>query len=59
MQETMNYWKQLTHVMKYFRTEEDEKAQLPKNFINGFLEVSALSPESLDLFVLMHAQGRN
>ena len=38
-QETLNYWKQLTHVLKYFRAEEDPKAQLPKNFISGFLEV--------------------
>lgn len=38
-QETLNYWKQLSHVLKYFRTEEDPKARLPANFINGFLEV--------------------
>ncbi|KAI9721367.1 MAG: hypothetical protein M1828_005227 [Chrysothrix sp. TS-e1954] len=37
-QETLNYWKQLNHVMKYFRAEEDPKARLPKNFISGFLE---------------------
>ncbi|KAJ9643074.1 hypothetical protein H2201_004879 [Coniosporium apollinis] len=37
-QETLNYWKQLTHVLKYFRAEEDPKARLPQNFINGFLE---------------------
>ncbi|KAF2718675.1 NADH dehydrogenase, alpha subcomplex, subunit 6 [Polychaeton citri CBS 116435] len=37
-QETLNYWKQLTHVLKYFRTEEDPKSKLPKNFIQGFLE---------------------
>lgn len=35
----MNYWKQLNHVMKYFRPEEDPKAKLPRNFISGFLEV--------------------
>ena len=39
VQETLNYWKQLTHVMKYFRKEEDPGAALPKNFIGGFLEV--------------------
>ena len=39
-QETMNYWKQLPHIMKYFRTEEDPTARLPKNFMSGFLEVS-------------------
>ncbi|KAL1642507.1 hypothetical protein SLS61_009658 [Didymella pomorum] len=37
-QETLNYWKQLSHVLKYFRAEEDPKARLPANFINGFLE---------------------
>lgn len=41
-QETLNYWKQLTHVLKYFRAEEDPKAKLPNNFIGGFLEVRAL-----------------
>ncbi|EON65944.1 NADH dehydrogenase (ubiquinone) 1 alpha subcomplex 6 [Coniosporium apollinis CBS 100218] len=40
-QETLNYWKQLTHILKYFRAEEDPKARLPQNFINGFLEVSS------------------
>jgi NADH dehydrogenase (ubiquinone) 1 alpha subcomplex subunit 6 len=37
--ETLNFWKQLTHVLKYFRAEEDPKARLPKNFIQGFIEV--------------------
>lgn len=37
-QETLNYWKQLSHVMKYFRPEEDPTARLPRNFISGFLE---------------------
>ena len=40
VQETLNFWKQLTHVLKYFRAEEDPKARLPKNFIQGFIEVS-------------------
>ena len=40
-QETLNFWKQLTHVMKYFRAEEDDKAKLPSNFMSGFLEVRA------------------
>ncbi|KPI34402.1 NADH-ubiquinone oxido 14.8 kDa subunit [Cyphellophora attinorum] len=39
-QETLNFWKQLSHVMKYFRKEEDPTARLPKNFMSGFLEVS-------------------
>jgi hypothetical protein len=38
-QETLNYWKQTSHVLKYFRAEEEPKARLPSNFINGFLEV--------------------
>ena len=42
-QETLNFWKQLTHVMKYFRKEEDPSAALPKNFIGGFLEVRRCS----------------
>ncbi|KAF2005494.1 NADH dehydrogenase, alpha subcomplex, subunit 6 [Amniculicola lignicola CBS 123094] len=37
-QETLNYWKQLNHVLKYFRAEEDPKAHLPNNFMQGFLE---------------------
>jgi len=37
-QETLNYWKQLTHILKYFRTEEDPSSRLPPNFISGFLE---------------------
>ncbi|RMZ09028.1 hypothetical protein D0862_03748 [Hortaea werneckii] len=41
-QETLNFWKQLTHVLKYFRAEEDPKARLPKNFIQGFIEVHFL-----------------
>ncbi|KAI4679149.1 uncharacterized protein J4E88_006442 [Alternaria novae-zelandiae] len=42
-QETLNFWKQLSHVLKYFRAEEDPKARLPSNFINGFLELTMLS----------------
>ena len=44
VQETLNFWKQLSHVLKYFRAEEEPKARLQSNFINGFLEVR-LSPE--------------
>ncbi|KAJ5279970.1 NADH dehydrogenase (complex I) alpha subcomplex subunit 6 [Penicillium angulare] len=29
---------QLSHVMKYFRPEEDPGARLPRNFVSGFLE---------------------
>ena len=41
-QETLNYWKQLPHVLKYFRETEDPTARLPQNFMQGFLEVEAL-----------------
>ncbi|RDW89471.1 hypothetical protein BP6252_01503 [Coleophoma cylindrospora] len=37
-QETLNYWKQLPHVLKYFRAEEDPTSHRPKNFMSGFLE---------------------
>jgi len=37
-QETLNYWKQLPHILKYFRAEEDPAARLPQNFMSGFLE---------------------
>ena len=40
----MNFWKQLTHVLKYFRAEEDPKAKLPQNFIQGFIEVRTDPP---------------
>ena len=38
-QETLNFWKQNSDIMKYLRVEEDENARLPKNFVSGFLEV--------------------
>ena len=38
-QETLNYWKQLPHILKYFRAEEDPNARRPQNFMSGFLEV--------------------
>jgi hypothetical protein len=38
-QETLNYWKQLPHILKYFRADEEPNARLPKNFMSGFLEV--------------------
>ncbi|KAI9855263.1 MAG: hypothetical protein M1824_006190, partial [Vezdaea acicularis] len=37
-QETLNYWKQLSHIMKYFRAEQEPRARLPQNFMTGFLE---------------------
>jgi len=36
-QETINYWKQLSHVLKYFGAEENSQAHLPQNFMSGFL----------------------
>jgi len=38
LQETMNYWKQIPHIMKYFRPEEDPRARVSSNFMNNFLE---------------------
>ncbi|KAL0637149.1 hypothetical protein Q9L58_003798 [Maublancomyces gigas] len=37
-QETMNYWKQIPHIMKYFRVEEDPKAKISSSFMTNFLE---------------------
>ncbi|KAI9166878.1 NADH-ubiquinone oxidoreductase 14.8 kDa subunit [Paramyrothecium foliicola] len=38
-QETMNFWKQTTHVMSYFKEENFRGAnRLPSNFMSGFLE---------------------
>ncbi|KAI1008100.1 hypothetical protein K3495_g142 [Podosphaera aphanis] len=37
-QETLNYWKQLPHVLKYFREDEEPNAKSPKNFMEAFLE---------------------
>ncbi|ETS79945.1 NADH-ubiquinone oxidoreductase subunit A [Pestalotiopsis fici W106-1] len=38
-QETMNFWKQTTHVMSYFPEENFRgHERLPKNFMHGFLE---------------------
>ncbi|KAF7539302.1 hypothetical protein G7054_g2232 [Neopestalotiopsis clavispora] len=39
LQETMNFWKQTTHVMSYFPEENFRgHERLPKNFMNAFLE---------------------
>ena len=38
-QETLNYWKQVPHVLKFFRETENPTARLPENFMQGFLEV--------------------
>ena len=39
LQETLNYWKQVSNILKYFRPEEDPSSRLPQNFMSGFLEV--------------------
>jgi NADH dehydrogenase (ubiquinone) 1 alpha subcomplex subunit 6 len=59
-QETLNFWKQLTHVLKYFRAEEEPKAQLPKNFIQGFIEVrlpTHSKKQNQALTILCHRVG--
>ncbi|KAI1812037.1 complex 1 protein [Poronia punctata] len=38
-QEMMNFWKQTTHVMSYFNTENLQSGRrLPDNFMSGFIE---------------------
>ncbi|KAH8895055.1 hypothetical protein GQ53DRAFT_744489, partial [Thozetella sp. PMI_491] len=38
-QETMNFWRQTTHIMSYFKDENFRgDKRLPKNFMTGFLE---------------------
>lgn len=38
-QEMMNFWKQTTHVMSYFKEENFRgDKRLPTNFMEGFLE---------------------
>jgi hypothetical protein len=44
-QETMNYWKQTSQLMKYFRAEEDPRSHVPKDFMAGFLEVGVIGIE--------------
>lgn len=37
----MNFWKQTTHIMSYFKEENFRgDKRLPNNFMTGFLEVS-------------------
>ena len=38
-QETMNFWRQTTHIMSYFKEENFRgDRRLPTNFMEGFLE---------------------
>ncbi|KAK1250983.1 hypothetical protein MKX07_005538 [Trichoderma sp. CBMAI-0711] len=39
-QETMNFWKQQTHIMAYFSDNFRGDKRLPSSFMSGFLEVS-------------------
>jgi hypothetical protein len=57
LQETLNYWKQLPHILKYFRADEEPKARLPKNFMSGFLEVQCSFLQKSHQ--LISFQGRN
>ncbi|KAK1781590.1 hypothetical protein QBC45DRAFT_449139 [Copromyces sp. CBS 386.78] len=42
-QETMNFWRQTTHMMSYFNEESFRGAKrLPSSFIDGFLQYSSL-----------------
>lgn len=39
-QETMNFWKQTTHILSYFKDENFRgDKRLPSSFMSGFLEV--------------------
>ena len=38
-QETMNFWKQVPHVLKYFEGEENIKGKVPTSFVDSFLQV--------------------
>lgn len=45
----MNFWKQTTHVMSYFDTENLQgERRLPENFIQGFLEASTITAGQRD-----------
>lgn len=62
-QETMNFWRQTTHIMSYFREENFRgDKRLPSNFMTGFLEVGSPCDEQISEFVersLTFSQGRN
>jgi len=59
-QEMMNFWKQTTHVMSYFKDENFRgDKRLPSNFMEGFLEACLRSRESNQPRTLTSSQGRN
>ena len=44
-QETMNFWRQTTHIMSYFKEESLHRTKdRPTNFLSGFLEVRTHNP---------------
>ena len=55
-QETLNYWKQLPHILKYFRAEEEPNARRPQNFMTGFLEVCPTAVAQW--YLLTHSLGQ-
>lgn len=60
----MNFWKQTTHVMSYFKEENFRgDKRLPSNFMEGFLEVSypVLAPGHQGYMTanVIRLQGRN
>lgn len=57
-QEMLNYWKQISHVMKYFRAEEDPRAKVPDGFMSNFLEVRSSIVEDLFSEILTHTPGK-
>lgn len=57
-QETLNYWKQLPHILKYFRAEEDPNARRPQNFMNGFLEVGSCCLAPVSIVLLTPSPGQ-
>jgi len=43
----MNFWKQTTHVMSYFKEENFRgDKRLPKSFMEGFVEVCTRMPNT-------------
>lgn len=58
LQETLNYWKQLPHILKYFRAEEDPNARRPQNFMSGFLEVGSVVHALICIILLIPSSGQ-
>lgn len=56
----MNFWKQTTHVMSYFKDENFRgDTRLPTSFMSGFLQVRHLRSLEYLEHVLTNSQGRN